>query len=146
MNKLLFLTLGMFFAAQPLATTAHAAENVAASTSTEVSTSGPVASTSDLWQEVTSLRGQTEQALKDNNLKGIHDLTNRLNVTLGSLKSSLTNLDAARRLRAEAAIGQAVKATSDLHAVADSNSSEAVAEAAARQGNALKLISVYIPQ
>ena len=143
MKKLALLTFGVLMAIAPLTAFAHGNEH-------EVGTIHPesqvAAQASDPWQEITSLRTQTEQAVKEGNLAGLHDLTDRLSAELNNLKGSFASLDEARRLRAVAAVEQAIKATDELHTAADSKDADAVTTAATRQGNALKLIAVYIPQ
>jgi len=143
MKKLASLTFGVLITIVPLATFAHGSEHEAGTTHPE---SQVAAQVSDPWQKITSLRTQTEQAVKEGNLAGLHDLTDRLSAELNNLKGSFASLDEARRLRAVAAVEQAIKATGELHIAADGKNPDAVTTAATRQGNALKLIAVYIPQ
>ena len=146
MKKLASLTFGVLMATAPLAAFAHGNDHEAGTTHSEPQVAAPTTSAGDPWQEITSLRTQTEQAVKDNNLVGLHDLTDRLSAELSNLKGSFASLDEARRLRAVAAAEQAIKATDELHTAADSKDAEAVTTAATRQGNALKLIAAFIPQ
>lgn len=130
----------------PLTAFANGSEHESGTTHPEPQVTAPATSASDPWQEISSLRTQTEQAVKEGNLARLHDLTDRLSAELNNLKGSFANLDEARRLRAVAAAEQAIKATDELHTAADSKNADAVTTAATRQGNALKLISAYIPQ
>lgn len=116
--------------------TAHEGTHVAGEHPTQNEQQAAAVSRQEMWVAITGLHSQLETATPAD----LHDLTDKLSVLLGNLKSSTVDMAEQRRIRLHSAIDQAVAVTGELHEAADEKAAAKVAESKDRLQAALRLV------